>query len=90
MAAGGFDMVLMDANMPVMDGLTALRRIREMDARTPVWMLTANVFDEDVARYIAAGADGVVRKPIALDELFSALAEAAERARPDLEDAVAA
>jgi CheY-like chemotaxis protein len=42
-------------------------------------MLTANVYDEDVNRYRAAGADGVVRKPIALEELFAALSDAAAR-----------
>ena len=82
MASGTFDIVLMDANMPVMDGLTALKAIRAAGgpgAMTPVWMLTANVFEEDVVRYRAAGADGVVRKPIDLAELFAALADAAER-----------
>ncbi|MDQ0466464.1 signal transduction histidine kinase/ActR/RegA family two-component response regulator [Caulobacter ginsengisoli] len=83
MAAGVFDLVLMDANMPVMDGLTALKAIRArggLTAATPVWMLTANVFEEDVARYRAAGADGVLRKPIDLDELFGAIRAAANRA----------
>ncbi len=79
LAAQPFDMVLMDANMPVMDGLAALREIRASGSAIPVWMLTANVYDEDVARYRAAGADGVVRKPIALEELFAALSEAAAR-----------
>ncbi|MDP1631437.1 MAG: response regulator [Caulobacter sp.] len=82
MASGAFDMVLMDANMPIMDGLTALRAIRAGDgpaATTPVWMLTANVFEDDVTRYRAAGADGVIRKPIDLPELFAALSEAAAR-----------
>lgn len=79
LAAGPFDMVLMDANMPVMDGLTALRAIRASGSTIPVWMLTANVYEEDVGRYRAAGADGVVRKPIALEELFAALSEAAAR-----------
>lgn len=91
MASGAFDIVLMDANMPVMDGLTALRAIRAAGgagATTPVWMLTANVFEDDVTRYHAAGADGVVRKPIDLAELFAALSDAAERIEP--EEAVAA
>ncbi len=86
MAGGDFDIVLMDANMPVMDGLTALRAIRAAGGRgamTPVWMLTANVFEEDVSRYRAAGADGVVRKPIDLAELFAALTDAAERVPPE-------
>ena len=80
LSAQPFDLVLMDANMPVMDGLAALRAIRAGGLAIPVWMLTANVYDEDVARYRAAGADGVVRKPIALEELFAALGEAAARA----------
>ena len=86
MARESFDIVLMDANMPVMDGLTALRAIRAGGgpaAVTPVWMLTANVFEEDVVRYRAAGADGVVRKPIDLNELFAALSDAAGRVEPE-------
>ncbi len=79
LAEGAFDMVLMDANMPVMDGLSALRAIRTSGSAIPVWMLTANVYEEDVSRYRAAGADGVVRKPIALEELFAALSDAAAR-----------
>lgn len=83
LGAGAFDLVLMDANMPVMDGLTALKALRAQAgpaAATPVWMLTANVFEEDVARYRAAGADGVLKKPIDLDELFGAIQAAAGRA----------
>jgi signal transduction histidine kinase len=72
-----YDMVLMDAMMPVMDGVSALAAIRAAEPglgrRVLVFMLTANVFDEDVARYIAAGADGVLRKPIELPELAGVL-----------------
>jgi signal transduction histidine kinase/CheY-like chemotaxis protein len=78
-----FDLVLMDVNMPVLDGVAALTRLRELEAstarpRTPVWMLTANVFDDDVARYRADGADGVLRKPIDTVALFALLAEVSE------------
>lgn len=71
---GAFDLVLMDAMMPVMDGLEAVIAIRAEEAvsgrpRAAIHMLTANVFDEDVARYTAAGADGVLRKPIEITEL---------------------
>jgi signal transduction histidine kinase len=83
--AEAFDLVLMDVNMPVMDGVAAVARIRQLEAsaapprpRTPIWMLTANVFDDDVARYRADGADGVLRKPIDTVALFAVLAEVAE------------
>jgi signal transduction histidine kinase len=74
--AGRFDCILMDANMPVMDGVEAVRQIRAegLAGGAPVHMLTANVFDEDVTRYLAAGADGVLRKPIQLIEFFRVLA----------------
>ncbi len=82
---GGFDLVLMDVMMPVMDGVQALSAIRAEEVETgrprlPVHMLTANVFDEDVARYRAAGADGVLRKPIEIEALHGALAAVAEAA----------
>ena len=54
MQAQPFDLVLMDANMPVMDGVTAVRQIRALAAPTadiPIHMVTANVFDEDRDRY---------------------------------------
>lgn len=72
---GRFDLVLMDANMPVMDGIEAVRRIRaeSMAPDTPIYMLTANAFAEDVERYMAAGADGVLTKPIQIDRLFAVL-----------------
>ena len=72
-AASAYDLVLMDVNMPVMDGVTALQAIRQLSgdpARTPIHMVTANVFAEDVQRYLAAGADGVLKKPIDVRELF--------------------
>lgn len=76
--ANRFDLVLMDAMMPVMNGVEALTVIRAEEAasgrpRTAVHMLTANVFDEDVARYLEAGADGVLRKPIEIDALQAVL-----------------
>jgi two-component system, sensor histidine kinase len=80
-AAERFDLVLMDVMMPVMDGVEALLAIRADEAvagrpRTPIHMLTANVFDEDVARYMAAGADGVLRKPIEPPALQAVIAAA--------------
>lgn len=71
-----FDLILMDVNMPVMDGVEALSRIRHAEtgpARVPIHMLTANAFAEDIDRYMAAGADGVLTKPIQLPRLFAVL-----------------
>ena len=63
-----FDVVLMDVMMPVMDGLTALRQLRAREAqgqhRTPVLMVTAHAMTGDKERFIAAGADGYVSKPM--------------------------
>jgi CheY-like chemotaxis protein len=78
MEAASFDLVLMDVNMPVMDGVVALTAIRAMAgsaALTPVHMITANVFEEDVQRYLAAGADGVLKKPIDMRELLGLVAQ---------------
>jgi signal transduction histidine kinase/ActR/RegA family two-component response regulator len=73
-----FDLILMDANMPVMDGVEALKAIRALGVGTPVHMLTANAFAEDVDRYLAAGADGVLHKPVAVSDLYELLARVAE------------
>jgi signal transduction histidine kinase/CheY-like chemotaxis protein len=80
-AGGGFDLVLMDMQMPVMDGLTATREIRAMETaagltRTPVVMLTANAMAEHVASGKAAGADGHLTKPVTLISLFDAIGAA--------------
>lgn len=89
-AGAGFDLVLMDANMPVMDGVSALRAIRRLDgpsARTLVHMVTANVFEEDVRRYLDAGADGVLKKPIDVRELYALVAQTkASRGGPPPDD----
>jgi PAS domain S-box-containing protein len=73
--AGVFDLILMDMQMPVMDGLTALRRIRGIErlrklARTPAIMLTANAMPEHTAAAAAAGADLHLTKPFTMAALF--------------------
>jgi len=75
-ACGGFDVVLMDVHMPVMDGLEATRRIRALAgpaSRVPVVAMTANAMksDEDACR--AAGMDDFVSKPFKADEFVAAL-----------------
>jgi CheY-like chemotaxis protein len=79
--ASTFDAVLMDLQMPVMDGLTATRLIREHEvetgrARTPVLVVTANTLARDVADSHAAGADRHIAKPVMPLALLEALAEA--------------
>ena len=79
---GVFDLVLMDMQMPVMDGLTATREIRLHEAaegrpRARVVMLTANALPEHVAAGQAAGADGHVAKPFNTSELLALVTEPA-------------
>ena len=85
-AKGGFDLVLMDMQMPVMDGLSATAAIRAVEAaerrgRTPVIMLTANALPEHVEAARAAGADGHLSKPMTLEALFGGVASAMAAAR---------
>ena len=76
-ASGGYDLILMDVHMPVMDGLNATRAIRAMTgqvSRMPILALTANVQPEQVAACRAAGMDGHVSKPIQVRDLMAAIA----------------
>ena len=78
-AQARFDLVLMDMQMPEMDGLTATAELRALEAarglvRTPVIMLTANALDEHVSASLAAGADLHLSKPLRAAELLDAIA----------------
>jgi CheY-like chemotaxis protein/anti-sigma regulatory factor (Ser/Thr protein kinase) len=80
---GEWDLVLMDIQMPVRDGVAATRDIRRMEAErglppTRIVALTANAMPAQVVEYEAAGMDGVVPKPIMIDELHAALVDARE------------
>lgn len=77
-AAGAFDVVLMDAQMPRLNGVEAALEIRRLEAeqgraRTPIIALTANVMNHQVQEYLAAGMDDFIAKPIQLAELIAAL-----------------
>jgi signal transduction histidine kinase/CheY-like chemotaxis protein len=78
---GGYDLVLMDIQMPVMDGIDAAREIRgleiaEQRKRTPIVALTANALTHQVDEYLAAGMDGHVAKPIEIAKLYEAISAA--------------
>ncbi|MCC6767324.1 MAG: response regulator [Deltaproteobacteria bacterium] len=79
-----FDVVLMDIQMPVMDGLTATARIREREHGTgehqPIVAVTAHALDEDRQRCIAAGMDDYLPKPIRSGDLFEKVARFAPSA----------
>ena len=68
-----FDLIFMDINMPVMDGITALHKIKGMQIDTPVIALTANAIAGDREKFLKEGFDGYLAKPIenqALDEIL--------------------
>ncbi|MBV7454825.1 response regulator [Acidovorax sp. sif1233] len=75
LARGAYDIVLMDMQMPVMDGLTATRRLRENPvwARLPVLAMTANAMSGDREQCLDAGMNGHIAKPIDPEALFAAL-----------------
>jgi len=99
-AKGGYDLILMDIQMPVMDGITATREIRAVEARTgqrrtPIIALSANAMVHQVKEYLNAGMDMHVAKPIQLAKLHDALervlneADAGAPAQAPARDAVA-
>lgn len=87
-----FDLVLMDLRMPGMDGLTAVRRIRARGdalASVPIIVVTADTAMDLQDRCRAAGADDLLRKPVAMTLLFDAIARAISE-RPSAAAAVLA
>jgi CheY-like chemotaxis protein len=86
-----FNAVLMDIQMPVMDGLTAVRLIREFErdtgARpTPILVLSANVMPEHLEGSAAAGADDHLPKPIVATDLLEALGRAIDESEAEADE----
>ena len=79
MPAGTYDMILMDIQMPKMNGYKATQAIRHLPDREkaciPIIAMTANAFEEDKREAIAAGMNGHIAKPIQVDNMLSILAE---------------
>ena len=77
---GTFALILMDVQMPVMNGYEAVRRIRasgKADAETvPIYAMTANTFAEDIAKAREAGMNGHIAKPIDINALMQVLQQA--------------
>ena len=71
--AGTYDLVIMDVQMPVMDGYTATKQIRQMHNPIPILAMTANAFEEDRKQAMDAGMNGFLSKPIVIEELVRAL-----------------
>ena len=76
-APGSYDLVLMDVQMPVMDGYTATRQIRALEdpalAGIPILAMTANAFDEDRRNAMESGMNGFLSKPIVIGDLVQEL-----------------
>ena len=86
-SAGSFDVILMDIQMPEMDGVAAVKAIRAAERasgrpRTPVLALSANAMTHQVAEYLAAGMDAHIAKPIEIPRLQAALETALSGAQP--------
>jgi CheY-like chemotaxis protein len=79
---GEFDLILMDLQMPEMDGLEATAAIRQSEkdnSRVPIYAFTAHAMAGDREKCLAAGMDGYLSKPVKLDDLVALVNEVAAR-----------
>lgn len=77
------DIVLLDGNLPKVDGFEVCRRIRHEDPRTPIIMLTARDDEEDVLRGLQVGADDYITKPFSAKQLAARMQAVLRRSAPD-------
>ena len=80
---GQFDLILLDINLPEIDGYDLARRLRNMPSlqRVPILAVTANVMQGDRERTLAAGCDGYIQKPVDVDRLPEQIAAALRKGR---------
>lgn len=84
MPIGTYDVVLMDVQMPNMDGYAAMKAIRELQdarAKIPVIAMTANVYDEDKQRAFASGMTGFIAKPLNIKTMLQVLSEQLQKSK---------
>ncbi len=72
-AAGHYDLVLMDIKMPIMDGVEATAKIRETNKEVPIVAVTANAFDSDRTAAMEAGCNDFLSKPVSSDLCISTI-----------------
>lgn len=82
-----FDLILMDVNMPILDGISAMKQIKILEKntnskKTPIIALTANSIAGDKERYLQEGMDGYLSKPIEFEKLLSILGEFLKKQSP--------
>ena len=70
-----FDVILMDENMPIMNGMEATKKLRELGYKTPIVAVTANALSGDKERFLASGFDEYLPKPINMDKLKEVLSK---------------
>ncbi len=81
--SGNFDVILMDMQMPVMDGYAATARLRELGCETPIVALTANAMKGFERECLQVGCTGYLTKPVNIDDLLAKLAELIDGARQE-------
>jgi signal transduction histidine kinase/DNA-binding response OmpR family regulator len=77
--SGDFEMVFMDIQMPRLDGFGAIRLMREFDKTTPIIVMSANAFKEDIAKALKLGANDYITKPVRADKVAEALGKFAPK-----------
>src|SRR5688572_11083243 len=69
--SGGYDLIVLDVNLPLLNGLELCKQLREKDELTPVLMLTALGMSDDIVAGLEAGADDYLPKPFRFNELYA-------------------